>query len=125
MTMLNYEKLWNILKDWVNGRLDFGDYISARLTLEKMRELERTSIRGKIVHLRSPRIKRKEKGGTSAKKIAPTVRKYKLKVTVEADGSEGVRIDLLLQLMQDIRGLQGYTMAGGIAVREVKCSRAC
>lgn len=51
---------------------------------------------------------------------APTVREHKLKVTVEVDGDERVRMDLLYQLKQDIKSLQGYTMAGGIAVREVE-----
>lgn len=51
---------------------------------------------------------------------APTVREYRLGVKVEVDGDEEVRLDLLRQLILDIESLQGYTMEGGIAVREVK-----
>lgn len=53
----------------------------------------------------------------------PTVRKYKLVVTVEADGDEKERMDLLYKLIRDIQGLQGYTMAGGIAVRGVEIDK--
>lgn len=49
----------------------------------------------------------------------PTVKEYKFEVMVEADGNERVQLDLLYKLKQDIESLQGYTMAGGIAVRKV------
>lgn len=58
--MSTYKELWQLLEHWLDQRAYYSN-TSTRSVLDKMRELERTSIHTKEVHFRSPRIKRKEK----------------------------------------------------------------
>lgn len=61
--MSSYQKLWQFLERWLDTKVYYSekDYLVYKSVLDKMRELERTSIHTKEVHFRSPRIKRKEK----------------------------------------------------------------
>lgn len=58
--MSTYKQLWQLLKHWLELR-EYYSNTSPRAVRDKMKELERTSMRAKTVHFRSPRIKGKEK----------------------------------------------------------------